>query len=266
MKTIKYQQMKTKLILVAALLSGAVFTFTGCKKSSNNKQAPALTAKQVSSQIALNITETLETGFGAFSLSGGLNAPENFGILPKGRLRLNAPGNPLCATIIDTTLNYSTNDAGASASVKGNLKFTFTCTNNLVSGYTVNDDLTISESTPDFSVNYKLAEDLTIAAVNPGSETSNITLDGSLNFGGDFTYKTNSLGTGTANYAYNFHAVTADYSGQLISGSADFNTSGTGSGGVWNYSGTVTFLGNNKADITINGTTYHVDLQTGAVS
>jgi hypothetical protein len=52
----------------------------------------------------------------------------------------------------------------------------------------------------------------------------------------------------------------------LISGSADFNTTGTGSTGVWNYKGTVTFLGNGKANIVINGTTYNVDLNSGAVS
>jgi hypothetical protein len=35
---------------------------------------------------------------------------------------------------------------------------------------------------------------------------------------------------------------------------------------VWNYTGTVTFLGNGKANVVINGTTYNVDLQTGVVS
>ncbi|MBS1533340.1 MAG: hypothetical protein JSU01_23780 [Bacteroidetes bacterium] len=256
--------MKTKITLIVLLLSGAVLTFSGCKKSSNS--GPALTPKQVSSQIALNITQTLESGFGAFGLSSGLNAPGNIGLVPKGRLMLNAPTNPLCGTIADTTLNYTTTDGGVSASVKGDLKFAFNCTNNEVSGFNVTDNLTIAESTPEFSVSYKLIEDLTIAAVTPGSGTTNITLNGSLSFGGNFSYKTGSKGSGTQNFSYTFHSVTADDSGQIISGSADFNTSGTGSTGVWNYTGTVTFLGNGQANIVINGTTYHADLNTGVVS
>jgi hypothetical protein len=58
----------------------------------------------------------------------------------------------------------------------------------------------------------------------------------------------------------------ADSSGELISGSADFQTSGTGTNGVWNYTGTITFLGNNQAKVVINGTTYMVNLLTGTVS
>jgi len=257
--------MKTKLILVATLVGCAIFTFSGCKKSGSSN-GPALSAKQVSSQIALNISETLGSGFGAFGLAGGLNAPGNLGMVPKGRLRLNSAGDPLCGTIADTTLNYTTTDGGTSASVKGNLKFSFTCTNGEVSGFNVTDNLAITEATSDFSVAFKLIEDLTIAAVNPNNEETNITLNGSLSFGGDYTYKTGSKGKGSQNFSYNFHAVTADSNGQLISGSADFTTSGTGSTGVWNYHGTVTFLGDGKADIVINGTTYHADLNTGVVS
>lgn len=258
--------MKNKLILILALLGGLAFTFSGCKKSSSSS-GPALTAKQVSSQIALNLTQTLESGFGAFGLNSGLNAPANLGLIPQGRLlRLNATVNPLCGTIADTTLNFTSNEDGVSASVKGDLKFSFTCSNNIVSGFNVTDNLTISESTAEFSVNYKLIEDLTLAAVNPSDEASNITLNGSMSIGGDFTYKTGSKGKGSQNYAYTFHAVTADSNGQLLSGSADFNTSGTGSTGVWNYTGTVTFLGGGKAKILINGTTYNVDLETGVVS
>lgn len=258
--------MKNKLILIMVVLSGFAFTFSGCKKSSSNPSGPALTPKQVSSQIALNIQQTLYDGFGAFSLTDGLNAPGSLGLIPKGRLQLNAPGNPLCGTIADTTLNYSSSENGVTASVKGTLTFAFTCAGNTLSGFTITDDLTVAESTSDFSVNFKLAEDLTLTAQDPTSDTSNIILGGTLSLGGDYTYKTGSKGKGTQNFAYTFHAVTISNNGNILSGSADFTTSGTGSTGVWNYTGTVTFLGNGKANIVINGTTYNVDLQTGVVS
>jgi hypothetical protein len=88
--------MKNKLILILVVLSGFAFTFSGCKKSSSNPSGPALTPKQVSSQIALNIQQTLYDGFGAFSLTDGFNSPGNLGVIPKGRLRLNSPSDPLC--------------------------------------------------------------------------------------------------------------------------------------------------------------------------
>jgi hypothetical protein len=258
--------MKTKLILVLAVLSGFAFTFSGCKKSNNNPSGPALTPKQVSSQIALNIQQTLYDGFGAFSLTDGFNSPGNLGVIPKGRLRLNSTNDPLCGTIADTTLNYSSSEDGVTASVKGELKFTFSCTGGILSGFNIFDNLTIAESTADFSVNYKLAEDLTLTAVDPSSDTPSIILSGTLSLGGDYIYKTGSKGKGSQNFAYTFHSVTISGNSDIVSGSADFTTSGTGSTGVWNYTGTVTFLGNGKANVVINGTTYNVDLQTGVVS
>jgi len=258
--------MKNKLILILIVLSGFAFTFSGCKKSNSNPSGPALTPKQVSSQIALNIKQTLYDGFGAFSLTDGLNAPGTLGLIPKGRLQLNSPGNPLCGTIADTTLNFSSSENGVTASVKGTLTFAFTCTGNVLSGFNVTDNLDIAESTSDFSISYKLAEDLTLTAVDPNSDTPTVILSGTLSLGGDYTYKTGSKGKGSQNFAYTFHNVTISGNGDIQSGSADFTTSGTGSTGVWNYTGTVTFLGNGKANIVINGTTYHVDLQTGVVS
>src|SRR5579863_837230 len=258
--------MKTKLILILAVLSGFAFTFSGCKKSNSNPSGPALTPKQVSSQIALNIQQTLYSGFGAFNLTNGLNSPGSLGMIPQGRLRLNTTNDPLCGTIADTTLNYSTSQNGTTASVKGDLKFAFNCTGGVLSGFNVTDNLTIAESTSDFSASYKLAEDLTLTAQNPNTDTPSIILSGTLSLDGDYTYKTGSKGKGSQSFAYTFHSVVIQSNGEIASGSADFTTSGTGSTGVWNYTGTVTFLGNNMAKIIINGTTYNVNLQTGVVS
>jgi len=61
-------------------------------------------------------------------------------------------------------------------------------------------------------------------------------------------------------------AIFSPVAGDVISGSATFNTSGSGPKGVWNYQGTITFLGSHMATVTINGKAYKVNLQTGAVS
>lgn len=260
--------MKIKLSLFIVLLSGTVFTFTSCKKSSSNTSGPALTAKQVSSQIALNISQTLYGGFGAFSLSDGLNAPGTLGLVKtKNGLKVNSTGDPLCGTIADTTINVSTTDNGVAASVKGDLKFAFVCNSGELSGFNITDNLAIVESTADIALNFKLIEDLTIAAQNLAADNPNLTLNGSLSMGGSYTNKTgSSKGSGSLNYSYTFKSIVVDDSGDIIGGSATFNTTGTGPNGVWNYAGAITFLGNNKANIVINGTTYNVDLETGTVS
>lgn len=261
--------MKIKLSLVIVLLAGTVFTFTSCKKSSSNTSGPALTAKQVSSQIALNISETLFGGLGGFDLSGGLNAPGTLGVIKtKNGLRVTSTGDPLCGTIVDTTINISTTDNGIAASVKGDLKFAFTCAGGEFSGFNITDNLAVTESNADLAVNFKLIEDLTIAAQSLVGDNSNAVLNGSLSMGGSYTNKTgSSKRSGSLNYSYNFKSIVIDgNTGDIDSGSASFTTTGTGPNGVWNYTGTITFLGNDLANIMINGTTYKVDLQTGTVS
>jgi hypothetical protein len=113
-----------------------------------------------------------------------------------------------------------------------------------------------------------LIEDLTLAAQNLASDNSNAVLNGSLSMSGTYTNKTgSSKGSGSLSYSYTFKSIVIDgETGYIDSGSASFTTSGSGPNGVWNYNGTITFLGNNKANIVINGTTYNVDLTTGTVS
>ena len=260
--------MKIKLSLIAVLLAGTVFTFTSCKKSSNNSSGPALTGKQVASQIALNLNQTLYGGFGGFSVANGLNAPGTLGVVKtQNGLKVNSTGDPLCGTIADTTINVTATDNGVAASVKGDIKFAFVCTNGVLSGFNTTDNLAITESNADLAVSFKLIEDLTMAAVDLTGNNPDVTLNGSMSMGGSYTNKTgSSKGSGSLNYSYTFKSITIDASGSIISGSATFATSGTGPNGVWNYTGSITFLAGNKANIVINGTSYNVDLQTGAVS
>ncbi|HVV55838.1 MAG TPA: hypothetical protein VHC47_10955 [Mucilaginibacter sp.] len=256
--------MKRKTNLILALIAGSIVLFSACKKSSKNPSGPAITPKQVSSQVAQTLVQMLYSGFGAFNLSEGLNAPNSLGLVHnQGKLKLNSNDNPLCGLIADTTLNYSTSAGGVQASVKGELKFSFTCTNGVFSGFNITDNLAVSESSSDFTANVKLAEDLTLLSQNPLDDNSNILLTGSFSSDGTYTYKS---GTAAQNFSFTLNSVIIDANGNIVSGSATFATNGSGTTGSWNYSGSIKFLGNGKATITISGTTYNVDLQTGQVS
>jgi hypothetical protein len=153
------------------------------------------------------------------------------------------------------------------ASINGNIKFGITCTNNVVSGYTNADNLTIAFSDAQVSFSYKVIENITLASLNPLDDNANLSLHGSLNSSGSYQLKTGSKGSGTQVFNYTLTSLVIDpNAGDVVSGSATFNTQGTGPQGVWNFSGTITFLGNHQAKVVINGTTYNVDLQTGVVS
>lgn len=261
--------MKLKFRILLVLLVSVAFIYTACKKSGsdNNPSGPALAPKDVSSQIALNLAQTLYNGFGAFSINDGLNAPQNLGIVHRKGLLINdVNGDDLCGLSVDTTLNYSTTSNGTSASVKGTMKFSFICSNEQFSGFNINTNLAVAESTSQFSVNYQIGENLTMLAISPGSEDTNISLNGTLNSSGTYQYKTGSKQSGSQTFNYNLKSLVVNSDGDITSGSATFSTKGAGSTGVWDYSGTIVFLGNYTAKITINGTAYTVNLQTGAVS
>jgi hypothetical protein len=266
--------MKIKLSPIFLLLTATALTYTSCKKL-NDGSSPAPDTKAVSTRVALNLSQTLYGGLGGFSVSQGLNAPGAVGVsreklalrLNKGRA-LNGIGSDItCGLSVDTTLDYNTTlSDGSSGAVSGPIKFTFLCSNGAASGFNVSDNLLIYEATAQLTASYNLDENLTLQAINPGSSSSNISLGGTLSMSDNIQYKSGSKQTTTESYSYTFTSVIIDTNGVISGGSATFSTHGNDATGIWSYLGTVIFLGNNMVNITINGTSYTVNLQTGAVS
>lgn len=264
--------MKSKLLLF--LLASIVLVYAGCKKSSTPAIA-TVSPQVVASQLAVNLSESLNGGLGGFDVFSGLSGATSFSIRnkgvsfalhPKGRFA-NLLTNPVCGAVVDTTVNFTDNTLGLTSSIVGEIKFTFNCTANVVSGFTNYDNITITLGTADTSFTYKVLENVTIAELNPGVSSSNISLNGSLNSNLSYQIKSgSSKGNGTAAFNYTFNNVVISQTNGIVSGSATFNTTSSGPQGTWNYSGTITFLGNGAAKITINGITFNVNLDTGSVS
>ena len=259
--------MISKLKILVVLLAGAALAWSGCKKSSSKPADPQLTPSQVASQAALTIGESLTGGLGAFDVSAGLSAPSTLAVHQGGKV-INDLSNPECGTVVDTTLTANATSGDSTITFNGTLKFSFACTNGVLSGYTTNDNVVIGFSAGSTKFSYSVGENFTAAAVTPGSSTSNISLNGSLTSNGSYQNLTGSTGSGTVIFDFTLKSIimAGDGSGTLLSGSATFNTSGTGPRGAWNYSGTIVFQGNGSAAVTINGTTYTVNLTTGATS
>jgi hypothetical protein len=260
--------MKTKSLLSIMLIAGMAVIYTACKKS-NDTSGPTLTPNEISTQVALDLTQSLYSGYGGFDLSGGLAAPGVMAVNhTKGRL-LHDLSNPFCGLTIDTTLNaQSETENDTSANVSGHIYFSFTCVNDVLSGYTTRNDLSISISTPELSLASKINEDLVLLAIDPNDDNSKLSLKGTLNSSSTYNYKTGTKKSGTTsfNYILTSLVLNPDEDGDIISGSASFSTKGSGSTGSWSYIGTIAFTGNHKATITINGKAFKVNLQTGVVS
>lgn len=257
--------MKLKLRTIFLVLTGTAIIYSGCKKAAKTTSDPQLAPQDVASQVALNIDQSLFGGLG-FDISGGLSSPTSFAVHTKGKV-LQSLTNPDCSLVIDTTMSYTGAANGGSATIAGTFKFSFLCVNNVVSGFTTNDNIIIGLTSPTLNLNYKVAENLTLLSANPLNQNANLSLNGSLNSNGSYQYNTGTKRSGTEVFDYTLTSVIfSPAAGDVVSGKATFNTSGSGPKGVWNYQGTITFLGNHMATVTINGKAYSVNLQTGAVS
>lgn len=261
--------MKLKFKLTLALLASVALIYTACKKSGSSPSSQTVTPKAVASQVALNLATTLNGAFGGFDASAGLQAPEKFVQNRfKGRRMDDLSSDDLCGLVIDTTFNSAVVTEGDnSAKVSGSLKYSLGCTNGIFSSVTSVVNLTIAETTAQLTGTFKITENVTLATINPADDNSNYTLKGSLGYSGDFSYLAGSKESGTAAFTYNPISLVYDSAtGEIASGTATFSTTATGSAGAWNCQGTIVFLGNGKATITISGTAYNVDLTTGTVS
>jgi hypothetical protein len=261
--------MKLKWVPVA-ILACVALTYTACKKSSSTQ---TVDTKTVSSQVALNLSQTLYSGFGGFNLTSGLSAPGEFG-LDRNTLRLkltngsrlginDLTGDITCGLHADTTFSASIETDGGEATVAGSIGFTFNCTNDVFSGFNVTDNLKVTTATAELNGTFNVAENLTLAQVTPGDDNSNISLNGTVSFSENA--KVNGKAT-TITFNYTLNNIIIDQLGTIVSGTATFNTTGSGAQGTWNYQGTVTFLGNDNVKIVINGASYTVNLQTGTAS
>ena len=261
--------MKLKFRLILALLVTIAIGYTACKKATNTPTTAAtITPKAMASEVALNLVSTLNGGaFGGFNASNGLQAPSKLVINRyKGR-RISDLGDVLCGSSFDTTFAATPfTGGGVSGSVSGSLKYVFSCTNGVLSGFNTIDNLNVTETTSQVTGSFKIDENLTLVSTNPSANDSGFKLSGTMNYSGTFSLLTGAKQSGTSSFDYTFTSLVYDADGNILSGSATFNTKGTGSTGTWAYQGSITFLGNGKATITINGTGYNVDLTTGLVS
>ena len=247
------------------MLAGIAVFYTACKKSDSSPAGPALTESQVTTQVILDLNSALFGEYGGVNFGEGMNGPSGFGAKHLSGPKLHDLNNPFCGLVIDTAINESvTAGKDSTLQVSGHIKFSFNCSNDNITGFSTDDNLNIAISTPELTASAKIIESLTLAISDINNDNSPLTLKGTLNSTSAYKYKSgNKSGTRAFNYVIN-NVVLGD-GDDILSGSISFSTKGTGTRGTWNFTGTITFLGDHKAKVSINGKTYNVDIRTGVV-
>jgi hypothetical protein len=261
-----------KIKFSALLVLAASLAFTSCKKSSTAAADPQLTPQQVSSQIALDLNQSMLGGFGVgVNLGDGLGASQSYAVHTKTK-QVNDLLYGSCPLAVDTTFNQTISFVTDSAlTFSGAINFSYTCItsgdNTYETGFTTNDNLNFAITGPHLTLSYKVSENLTLLSTDYSVDDATVNINGSLGSNASYQFKTGTKRSGSRVFNYTLtNALIDPVAGGIISGKATFTTSGSGPLGAWSYQGTITFEQGGMAIVTINGKTYNVSLETGAAS
>ncbi|MGF7078662.1 hypothetical protein [Mucilaginibacter sp. UYCu711] len=260
----------------------AVLIYSSCSKSvtepapSANKNSAQTLA--ISKQIATNLYRSLTGGYGGANIGSGIKAPSAITAAPKGGRRVNAV-TPYCGMTIDTTLYFDFMQHDTTTTVDSKYKFTYTCSTNSLDGYILSDSITYTDKTSTVFNRYITGQNYTVQ--NASADFSVVAMYGTI--GTSFrTSNVNPSSHATTNYNYNDTKYSLNNllvnvrgaSPDITGGSVNFVSNITylevgGSPVTGGFSGTITFLGNHmaKMSVTYNGVTtlYSYNLVTNDV-
>lgn len=235
--------MKFRSKLTIMLLIGVVLFYMACKKMNSPaaQNQNAVSADVISKQVALNLQKSLYGLYGG----GQIKTP-----------RAGAP-NPACGFTVDSVLNFNTTASDTVSHTNGRIIFTFNCNNGQPSGYSAIDSLNVTGTATGFSFTNNSVQNYTITSLNPTNTM--LSVNGSIVAFVDITYTAPTKPTADST-TYTLTGLTINVSNNydVTAGTATFVTTGSTNAGPWNYTGTIAYLGNHAANVTINGKVYPV--------
>ena len=163
----------------------------------------------------------------------------------------------------DSVLNYYTNvgDTIKSHTV-GNNKFYFDCLNGQPNGYTAYDTTVTAGTGPKYTFIYKIDQYYRIYVCGCGI----LTVNGNQKAFIDYNYN-NKNDSYYAHNTYILNNLNIDLhkNSDITSGTATFTSVGVNVYGKWNLTGTINYIGNHEAQVTVSGVTTVVNITTGQV-
>jgi hypothetical protein len=272
--------MKLNFTRIIVVLTTVVFFYTSCKKSENKSVAKTpVNYDALSSQIALNLVQSLSGKYGGTSINDGIKAPAGLssnGI--KGPKLFST--SPFCGFVVDTAYNFSQVAGDTTKSYKGEFHFVYNCSSSIVDGYTVHDSLTNTEAGLKFSNTFIIGQNYIVKALD--NTYKFVSMDGNIS-SSIFSNILALNGSTTSYHNLIFKYLLSGVQVKIENGIADITTgkatfvtlkndldsttpvNGSSSG----LSGTITFLGNHKAKLVIDYNppkAYMVDLITGVAT
>ena len=250
--------MKICLKFAIALMLGGTLLYTSCQKSENKPAASTkpVSNTDVSAQVAVNLTKALSGSMGGVNLNKSLNPKSLVSSYPSQTYSL-------CGFAADSVLNYYTNDGDTVKShTTGNAHFLFDCQNGQPDGYTAYDTTLTVGTAPKYTFTYNIDQYYRIYVCGCGM----LSVYGNQIANIDLKLYNDPIHV-IAKNVYTLNGLTIDLNKQsdITSGTADFTSVGTNSSGSWNLTGTITYIGNHQAKVTVGSTTVTVDVSTGKV-
>ncbi|MCR8558468.1 hypothetical protein KXD93_12500 [Mucilaginibacter sp. BJC16-A38] len=261
----------TRILLLATIV---IALYASCKKS-ETQLAPktATDYDTVSKHIAINLMRGLAGEYGGTNINNGIKSQSNVTV---GHDANHPVKNVLlCGFTIDTTYNSTVKVKDTSKTFLGRYKFVYTCTTVRPDGYTVHDSLVTLATSPQTKNNFTVTQDYSVKALDTTYKL--ISTNGSIQFVTNNMLYRNGFSEGYNYYSntYKLNALKIDFSSgaaDIIGGVTEFESSssylhpGDTVAAEVTISGTIQFLGNHKAKLTIKqqNKSFMVDLTTGA--
>ncbi|QEC75489.1 hypothetical protein [Mucilaginibacter ginsenosidivorax] len=248
--------------VLPAILAISLF-YAACKKVENKPSSTTTkSADEASSAIAKNLAQSLTGAFGGASIKDGVNPSTTFSASTKLKIQSQ---DYHCGFYVDTSLNLLFNQGDTLKAHKtGGVRYFFICNDKKTIGYDLLDSVKTVGSGPGYAFTYAIVQDYHVRGLN--TNNSNFSLNGKMKAFTDNQYTKYGTGSSVHNlYTFTNLYVHGDDNFDITSGDATFESTGKTTGGGWDYSGTLHFLGNHKVQMTFLNHEYLVDMITGEV-
>ncbi|HZY38831.1 MAG TPA: hypothetical protein VFE53_19360 [Mucilaginibacter sp.] len=266
--------MKHPIKYLAGVLLLAALVYASCKKTANSPTSQHTDSyAALSSSIAVNFYQSILGKFGGINVNNGVKAPSSM-VMP-GRQSLFSTS--LCGFVKDTAFASHSTSGDTAKTFSGILDFVFTCGSTTVNGYKVKDSVISTAIGTSFNDYDMISQNYTVVALD--STFKSVSMNGSLQ-----SLVKNSTLTNSTVSAYKQLASVYAMAGLtvvLTPGSADVTTgvatfttvqtnldlSVSPNVQTLTFTGTIQFLGNHMAKLTINPNhVYSVNLITGVAT
>ncbi|WP_147322036.1 hypothetical protein [Mucilaginibacter conchicola] len=246
--------MKFKTLAAIAFSAVTIFLYSSCTKDSTVTTKTS-TDEEIATQIATNLYK---------SFTATIASDNNFSGVPAGNSVVNGKKvNELtCGQLIDQPFDNTYTQGDTIKDVmKGSNKFVVSCDNNLPNGYTYTGEYTNTGFSPWLS-SYKntVKEHYALKITNPGLNI--MTVNGTQISTYDYTTRKDGERM-VQNNTYNLKGLTINGSSRpkdITGGTADYVSKGSNAGRAFNFTGTITYLGNHRATVTFNGKSRDIEI------